>query len=270
MEVVGLRGGGRCLSTCSMAPVRAVWGIPSDKMVPSFWAVFIIFQQFARIIVLVAQNYADKAWRLVTCNPKPSLVAKKGALASGKRVLFIRHGQGMHNTSMLGWYLVDPPLTPKGEEQARALNANIKDVAGSVELVIVSPLLRAIQTALGGFEGCTVPFYVTPLVRERLGAPCDEGRPKSKLAKLLPAMPYWGGFAELPEEWWCASCLETDFIERIDAFMAFLASRPEKTIAVVGHGGIFTRILGFHLKNCGYAWVDVKEPPSDAPEMQMV
>eukprot|EP00965_Chrysotila_dentata_P059215 1965257-Pleurochrysis_carterae.AAC.5 len=31
--------------------------------------------------------------------------------------------------------------------------------------------------------------------------------------------------------------------------------RRAQVIAVVGHGGIFTRILGVHLKNCGHAWV---------------
>ena len=33
-----------------------------------------------------------------------------------------------------------------------------------------------------------------------------------------------------------------------------ILSRPESTIAVVGHGGLFTRILGYHLHNCGHQW----------------
>jgi len=151
--------------------VRAVWGLPSEKIVCSPWAVFCILQQWLRIIVLVAINLLDKLWRTLSCTPQKKYVAKKGSLAAGKRVLFIRHGQGKHNVSMLGWYLVDPPLTAKGEDQAKKLHENIKDEVGEVELVIVSPLMRAMQTALGGFDGCAVPFYVTPLLRERLGAP---------------------------------------------------------------------------------------------------
>jgi len=243
--------------------VRAVWGFPSEKIVCSLWGVFCILQQWVRIILLVSINLLDKAWRKLTCSPRKKYVAKKGSLAAGKQVLFIRHGQGMHNVSMLGWYLVDPPLTKKGEGQAKELHENIKDQIKDVELVIVSPLMRAMQTALGGFEGCTVPFHVTPLLRERLGAPCDEGRPKSELVKLIPEMADWGGFKEMPEEWWTMKCLEYDFNSRIDELLEFIASRPEKTIAVVGHGGIFTRILGVHLKNCGFHWVDFKTPASD-------
>ena len=42
--------------------------------------------------------------------------------------------------------------------QAKQLHENIKDEIGEVELVIVSPLTRAMQTALGGFEGGFVPL----------------------------------------------------------------------------------------------------------------
>eukprot|EP00965_Chrysotila_dentata_P059212 1965257-Pleurochrysis_carterae.AAC.2 len=164
-------------------PVRPVWGLPSETIKCSVWAIYVILQQWVRITCLVIQNLVDKAVRKFKGTPRRTYVAKKGALAASKRVLFIRHGQGMHNVSMLGWYLIDPPLTEKGEGQAKALHERIKDEIGDVELVVCSPLMRAMQTALGAFEGarcdvftrksCKVPFHVTPLLRERMGAPSD-------------------------------------------------------------------------------------------------
>ena len=41
--------------------------------------------------------------------------------------------------------------------------------------------------------------------------------------------------------------------ERVEALKAWIDSRPEQTIALVGHGGLFSRILGYHLPNCGTA-----------------
>ena len=37
------------------------------------------------------------------------------------------------------------------------------------------------------------------------------------------------------------------------AFRAMIAARPERVIAVVGHGGFFLHLLGRHLDNCEVA-----------------
>jgi len=46
--------------------------------------------------------------------------------------------------------------------------------------------------------------------------------------------------------------------------------RPEQVIAVVGHGGLWQRILGHHLKNCGVQWVHWGVAPSDSCVVSMV
>uniref|UniRef100_A0A7S0P022 Phosphoglycerate mutase n=1 Tax=Calcidiscus leptoporus TaxID=127549 RepID=A0A7S0P022_9EUKA len=122
---------------------------------------------------------------------------------------------------------------------------------------------RSIEAQLAAFS--LVRSLLVVDLRERCR--CDEGRPKKELVKLIPEMAGWGGFKEMPEEWWCKKFVESDFNDRIDKLLSFIASRPEQTIAVVGHGGLFTRILGVHLKNCGYTWVDFKRPASDDVEM---
>ena len=60
----------------------------------------------------------------------------------------------------------------------------------------------------------------------------------------------------MPEVWW-STATEYDLLERVERVKAWIASRPETVLAVVGHGGLFTRILGYHLKNCGFQWVQV-------------
>lgn len=173
---------------------------------------------------------------------------------------------GNHNKSVKGWKLIDPPLNESGIAQAKSLHTDLGGVHGvlrSVEAVIVSPLARAIQTAQGAFGhgpafgNCTPPirthWVVTPLLRERMGAPCDEGRPKSELLAAMPEMADWEGVDDLAEHWWPTG-FEWDLYDRIAELEAYIRSRPESTIALVGHGGLFTRILGYHLKNCGHQW----------------
>lgn len=238
---------------------HAVYGLPSEQIKCSCHAVSCILQQWAREVVYISMGLFQPC-----CGPpRRDPILKSGALAS-KRVLFIRHGQGMHNTSMMGWELIDPPLTRKGEGQAQTLHEQLlaEPDFSSVELVITSPLTRAMQTALGGFDGVKVPFMVSPILRERLGAPCDVGLPPSKLTERIPEISGWTGFDKLDQEWWCTDPIELDLLERVEKFKDFVSARPEKVIAVVGHGGFFSRILGFHLKNCGYSWVDWEEVKS--------
>ena len=52
--------------------------------------------------------------------------------------------------------------------------------------------------------------------------------------------------------WW--STENDPLFERLDEFQRWLVKRPERTIAIVGHGGFMSRILGYHLKNCGWTW----------------
>ena len=112
-----------------------------------------------------------------------------------KRIFFIRHAEGTHNvaerestftpkenvllaenTGMTHW---DARLTPKGEEQCAALKHSIRGdgVWGyakplNLDLVVVSPLTRCLQTAvlsLGDPSSAGAPpFLASELCRERV------------------------------------------------------------------------------------------------------
>lgn len=97
----------------------------------------------------------------------------------------VRHAQGLHNLSHANHHLPDPGLTPLGEEQARSLARRFPE-AGKTELILASPLRRAIQTALLAFPSCTsavegggkqMMVVAWPEVQEASHIPCDTGSP---------------------------------------------------------------------------------------------
>ena len=113
---------------------------------------------------------------------------------SAKDVYFIRHGEAAHNVAPRPWgeELMDAPLTEVGRQQAAGLLPQAAGVA--FDVVIVSPLVRAIETATIGLAGHLergVPFLVEELCREQLGPNLpDRRRPKHVIAAAYPALDF--------------------------------------------------------------------------------
>ncbi|WIA10112.1 hypothetical protein OEZ85_010319 [Tetradesmus obliquus] len=200
----------------------------------------------------------------------------------------IRHGEGYHNVAgrkdhslYCSPEYLDAHLTEFGWQQAKALQQHIKASGIQVDVVMVSPLKRALQTAVGCFgnhsskpsngtpplmleyveqqgkvtahpavsaEGCP-PFVCYELCREHLGVhPCDKRSSFSELAAEYPAV----DFSLLSDEedvLWQAGHRETkeEIKARGLAFMAQLLARPERNIAVVSHSSF----LHFMMTNYG-------------------
>ena len=57
--------------------------------------------------------------------------------------------------SMLVRY--DTRLTPKGEKQARSLNSRVKELSPAPEVLLASPLTRALSTSEMAFQGVDIP-----------------------------------------------------------------------------------------------------------------
>ena len=114
--------------------------------------------------------------------------------ASAKDVYFIRHGEAAHNVAPRPWgeELVDARLTAVGRQQAAGLVPQAACV--TLDVVIVSPLVRAIETATIGLAAHLergVPFVVEELCREQLGPNLpDKRRPKHALAAAHPALDF--------------------------------------------------------------------------------
>ncbi len=176
----------------------------------------------------------------------------------------IRHGQSTFNAhyEQTGEDPMhfDARLSDLGHQQAAATGAALADTA--YDLVIASPLTRAIQTALGIF-GERVPIEIDALHREWLNSSCDIGRSAAELARDFPQF----DFAHLDDPWWHVEGPKGElgfvrepepvFLDRVAAFKHRILARPERRIAVIGHGDFFHQLVGRQMKNCELAaWSD--------------
>src|SRR4051794_15995119 len=109
-----------------------------------------------------------------------------------KPVLLIRHGQSTFNvvyeeTGRDPGH-VDARLTELGQRQAEETRDML--AAEPVDLVISSPLTRAIQTAQIVFGERGIPVHVTCRHRERLESTCDVGRSPMELKQDYPHLDF--------------------------------------------------------------------------------
>lgn len=188
------------------------------------------------------------------------------------RIVCIRHGESTFNAAHRATG-VDPNhrdarLTARGEAQAREARTGLRDIP--FELVVVSPLTRAIQTASILFEGhpSAPRLLVEVLHRECQESSCDVGRAASELAAEFPHL----DVGHLPEVWWHAEEVAALtfglpieprplFDRRVAGFRQWLRARPEKTIAVIGHGTFFYHLTGTFLENCATIELDLDAAP---------
>jgi len=176
-----------------------------------------------------------------------------------KLVDLIRHGQSTFNAAYAETQCdplhYDARLTPLGHAQVAAARATLR--ASDYELIVTSPFSRAIETTIGLFGTAAAPILVEALHRERLESSCDIGRPAAELARDFPAL----AFDHLDDPWWHDStekdalghAIEPEhvFAARLAGFRAWLAARPERSIAVIGHGTFFFHLTGVPFVNCG-------------------
>ncbi|XP_021665772.2 phosphoglycerate mutase-like protein 1 isoform X2 [Hevea brasiliensis] len=172
-------------------------------------------------------------------------------LGHSKILHLLRHAQGIHNvagekdhSALLSPEFFDAPLSPLGCQQVTNLRNYVlaSGLLKRIDLVITSPLLRSMQTAVeifgseeSGLE--RPPIVAIELCRERLGVhPCDKRRTICQYRNLFPEIDF--SWIESDDDiLWKADVRETS--EEIAArglkFMNWLWTRQEREIAVVSH-----------------------------------
>lgn len=156
--------------------------------------------------------------------PRPAVNFFFGTSSSGapananddndKHIVFLRHGTTEMNEylhTQCNYYdkdfkdplIFDTRLTSSGERGARQAAAKARRLSPRPELVVASPLTRALQTAELAFgplldEG--VPCLALPLARERLFLSSDVGRPGAELSEEFPR--WRDSLLALEDEWW--------------------------------------------------------------------
>eukprot|EP00301_Raphidiophrys_heterophryoidea_P010373 c15477_g1_i1.p1 GENE.c15477_g1_i1~~c15477_g1_i1.p1 ORF type:complete len:273 (+),score=72.02 c15477_g1_i1:110-820(+) len=171
----------------------------------------------------------------------------------------------------------DPRLTSKGFDQAAHIAGVIANAG--IELVVSSPLTRTLQTTQQ-LLGESPPKHIKILVHEGLQeiatVPVDTGRPlseiKSEFGDYLdfseveefelqhPGQPWFG-----KESLWDSDTKtpidagQQALRERLTRLTNWLLARPEQTILLVGHHGIFCHLLNVELNNCEIVTVSLDE-----------
>ncbi|KAL1188481.1 Phosphoglycerate mutase-like protein [Cardamine amara subsp. amara] len=207
-----------------------------------------------------------------------------------KTIHLVRHAQGIHNvagekdhSAYSSDKYFDAHLTPLGWQQVDNLRNHVQatQLLNKIELVIVSPLLRTIQTAVGAFGGeedtngenaaaplmvvnpsssnraaisslNSPPFLAVELCRETMGDhPCDRRRSVTEYKAIFPAVDF--SLIESDKDvLWKPSPRES--LEEVAArgveFIKWLWTRKEKEIAIVSHSGFLHGLLSSFGKDC--------------------
>lgn len=161
--------------------------------------------------------------------------------------------------------LIDSELTEKGKQQCQAK----RHIPLPVELVVVSPLRRTLETAFLLFRGRHDKFLVHDLARERFGEfTCDQRRTLSEnrawkpselasakawedwdwatqefaptLAERQPDLPH----ADEDAAWSTTREPEPHTVARSQVLLRFLHERTESSIAVVTHSSFMRNMFG--------------------------
>ncbi|KAK3281413.1 hypothetical protein CYMTET_10796 [Cymbomonas tetramitiformis] len=191
-----------------------------------------------------------------------------------KRMWFVRHGEASHNPFIVqgkkendaellkkGRSILDPKLTDTGKQQAQGLRAQLEAEKRTFDVVVTTPMSRALETAHIAFSGIAGGFIVTPeeteTAKPELGAP-QKGRSLAEIRSELLFTADWDFSPTVEGANWN---LRVDdgvggFVhpqpveERLETFKIWLRSLPYEKIVVVGHSGVFDKLLGRNMSNC--------------------
>lgn len=200
-------------------------------------------------------------------SPYSSSFSKDMLQDDEKIIHLVRHAKGAHNAAAEFDYsaykredLEDAFLTEEGVEQCFLLAEESEFLADAVELVIVSPMNRTIQTAVYGFPNLLgrVPWIARPEVRETMGQhPCDRMMPVSHKIANYPDIDFQAlSNSDRDEAYYSYNDLREplhDIEMRGRTFIEWLRNRPEKEIVVVTHSGFLltfvNRVLRDYVKD---------------------
>ena len=142
----------------------------------------------------------------------------------------VRHGQTDYNVQKLFQGHIDIPLNNTGIEQAKETAAKFENI--SVDIILVSPLKRAIQTA----EYISKVTGVKPEIEERLIERCygdmegHQNRPDWNIQMMLD---YNKNYANENVE-----PIQTMFKRIYDFLDEIMQKYKDKNVVLVTHGGV--------------------------------
>ncbi|CAF3783422.1 unnamed protein product [Rotaria sp. Silwood1] len=163
----------------------------------------------------------------------------------------MRHFEALHNIPPYNYHIPDPDLSPHGRTQAIATIENLKKIP-SIDLVVCSPLTRALQTYLLVFNNQHhPPLIIHPDIQEVCTEPCDTGRSINQLMIKFPNLCDQLNKMEKTfgdSEWLDKTNPESSYSpkqikQRAKRFLQWLNNRPEKHIFIISHNLMLKELI---------------------------
>ena len=160
-----------------------------------------------------------------------------------KYLYLIRNGHSLHNclyskNGIQAFYssrVIDAPLTKIGINQAHQLKQEMKDK--KVDLVLVSPLQRALKTANIAFHDRKVPIISKEYLREYPmgGQICNMRSNIEDMKDVYPAIDFSSIRSNKDIFWRKRGETLHNLMVRALTIEKYILQRPEKHIVVLGH-----------------------------------
>ena len=176
-----------------------------------------------------------------------------------KEIYLIRHGQSEANVALdldNPNFYYDAKLTSLGKKQAQNAQKKLNNI--DFDLILCSPLTRALQTFSLIFPNLVQDAVILPFIREHSLCSSEVGRQPSLLEKEFPDF----NFNNLKNFWWNNDIpidekkIIFESMENLDKrvllFKKWIQKRSEKRIALVSHGTFISRIINYLLNNCEF------------------
>ncbi|PQE06583.1 phosphoglycerate mutase protein [Rutstroemia sp. NJR-2017a BVV2] len=162
-------------------------------------------------------------------------------------IILIRHAQALH---IQNYQLHDPELTelgfgPQCDELAKHLQNDLP-LAQEIELIVVSPMKRTLQTAhqsLGWLMTRGVPVILRAEWQENSDSPCDTGSSIEDMEKDWPQFDWSVVDPLFPAKSGLYEFSKAALIKRGITAKQWLKDRPEKVIAVVSHSAFLRTVV---------------------------
>lgn len=186
-----------------------------------------------------------------------------------KNIHWIRHAESLSNTSELNYKIIDPGLNSLGKTQASNLSYHINqiDSTNPIDLIIVSPMLRTLQTLDLSCKSFIYkcPIISTELVREQVNELCH--KKKEDLNEKKKKFNYID-FTNIDSKDFLYEKFngmepESNVINRSKQFIDWIKKRKETNIIVLTHGGFLystfnNNVLGLQLNKSYFSNCEIR------------
>ena len=173
-----------------------------------------------------------------------------------KILQLIRHGHSLHNElfekigvkAFKNQDMIDAPLTQEGHIQSVELGESFENKY-NIELVLVSPLTRTLETSMNIFGDMRIPIECHEFLREYpIGDDtCNKRSSLREIKRKFPKIDFKLNMEE--DKLWSEDYRETitGLEKRIKLMINYIQNRRETNIAIVGHSSYLGQFKDYHI-----------------------